>query len=80
MQTKAIQRVGYGKDEVVMLYRQGTARKVIYPEGLFSRLTFGTVPVAATVVTVAYGATLLASLFMSAKGRGSTTAYLTQYP
>ena len=80
MQTKAIQLMGNRKDKVVMLYGQGTSRKIIDPEGLFSRLTFGTVPVATTVVTVAYGAALLASLLMTAKGRGATTAYLTQYP
>ena len=80
MQTKAIQLMGYCKDKVVMLYRQGTSRQIVYPEGLFSCLTFGTVPVATTVVTVAYGAALLASLLMTAKGRGATTAYLTQYP
>ena len=80
MQTKAIQLMGYRKDKVVMLYGQGTSRKIIDPEGLFSSLTFGTVPVATTVVTVAYGTALLASLLMSAKGSRAATAYLTQYP
>ena len=80
MQTKAIQLMGYCKDKVVMPYGQGTSRKIIDPEGLFCCLTFGTVPVATTVVTVAYAAALLASLLVTAKGRGAATAYLTQYP
>jgi hypothetical protein len=53
-----------------MLYGQGVLHQVVNPESLFGSLTFRAMPVAATIVTVAYHSTVFACLFVPAQ-RGS---------
>jgi len=80
MQTNVIQLVWHREYNVVMLHWQGVLHQVVNPEGLPGGLAFGTVPVAAAIVTVAYGSAVFASFLMSAQGSRSATGYFAQHP
>jgi len=54
-----------------ILYLQGISHPVIYPESLFCCLAFRAMPVAATIEAGPFAATTIASVYVSAKGRGA---------
>lgn len=64
----------HGKNDVKMLYRKRIVDQFFYPVELFVALAFGTVPVAAAVVSILYDATAVAYLLVTAQNR-STTRY-----
>lgn len=67
MQADSIQLVWHSKHNVIMLNRQSILYQVFDPEGLFCSLTFWTVSVAATIVTVTHRSAVFAYFFMTAK-------------
>jgi hypothetical protein len=64
-QVNPVQYMGHGKDDVKMLYRKRIVDQFLYPLELLVALAFGTVSVAATVVGILYGATIVAYLLVT---------------
>jgi hypothetical protein len=58
---------------------QRIMHQIIDPEGLFGCLAFGAMPVATTVVAIAYGTTSITSLLVSAKGSRAATYNAAQH-
>jgi len=79
VQANGVQVVRNCKDQVVMFHGQGCTHQVVNPEGLFCCLTFGTVAVAETVVTVTKGSAVLTGFFMAAQGCSPANSYLSQH-
>jgi len=79
MQTNGIEMVRHCKNYVIVLNGQGTLHQVVDPEGLLRSLALRTVPVTATVIAIAYCATIITYLFVSAKGRGTALHYFAQH-
>jgi len=70
-QTDLVQVMRHGKDDVKMLYRQGKPGYFLYPQGLFAFLAFGTMPVSAAVIAIAFLATMRAYLLMASQYSGA---------
>jgi hypothetical protein len=79
VQANGVQVVRNGKDQMVMFHGQGFLHQIIDPEGLSGSLAFGTMAIAATVVTVTDGSAVLTGLFMTAQGCSPANSYLIQH-
>ena len=76
--TNFIQTMRQGEYDVVMLHRQGRLRELFNPQGLFGTLTLRTMPVATTIIAVAYLSAAGAYFLMTTQCCGTTLNYVIQ--
>jgi hypothetical protein len=70
-QPESIQQMRHGENNMKMFYRQCFTHQLLNPDGLFSRLTFRTMPIATTVVAVTHRTARLTGFFVSAQHRST---------
>ena len=79
MQANGIELVRQGEYDMIMPYGQGALHQVIDPECLFDCLTFRTVSVATTVVTVANSGATIAQFFVTAQESRAAGSYFAKH-
>jgi len=67
-QTKTIDNIRNGENDMIMLYRICFIDALISPECLVNVLTFGTVPVTAAIVTDVNSPAIITLVLMTAQG------------